>query len=457
MNNNYIPIILCGGSGSRLFPLSRENVPKQFVRLTNDMSLIQNTILRFSKFQTIVLISNIKHKYILEAHIREISHKIPTTKIIIVLENEGRDTAPPIIYSLLNFNDCNLLFLPCDHIFDDSLILETINKCDINDNLITVFGIKATKPETGFGYIKLNNDGKTVDQFVEKPNHDVALQYIANGSYYWNSGMFMIRSSNEIINCVKSVLPNTVDVIQHLSNKQYYSDGIFYIELDKQYSLCDNISIDFGLLEKMPAKSISMIKYDGIWKDIGTFASLINQDNQENNFIKTTNNDKIIITEGVNNLVIVDTDDVLLVTTVGNSQNIKKIYNSIKNNPDNKINTFINENNIDFRPWGFYEVLSSCDQYKIKKISVYPKKRLSLQSHKFRKEVWTVLTGSGQAVVGDDLIDIKEGQNIIIEIEQKHRLINNTDDLLEIIELQTGSYLGEDDIVRYEDDFNRTN
>lgn len=453
--NIYTPIILCGGSGSRLFPLSRENVPKQFVRLTNDMSLIQNTILRFSKFPKIVLISNIKHKCILEAHIREILHRIPTTKVIVVLENEGRDTAPPIIFSLLEFKETNLLFLPCDHVFDDQLILNTINECKPNDNLITVFGIKASKPETGFGYIKLDNDGKSVEQFVEKPKIDVALQYVADGSYYWNSGMFMIRSNNNMIDCVKSLLPNTVDVIQKLNNKKYFLDGICYIELDKQYSQCDNISIDYGLLEKMPAKTISMIKYDGLWKDIGTFASLINQG--ENNYIKTTNNDKMVITEGVTGLVIVDTNDILLVSTVDRSQNIKNIYNSIKNNPDDKINTFIKQNNIDFRPWGFYEVLSSCDQFKIKKISVYPRKRLSLQSHKFRKELWKVLMGKGQAVVGDELIDIKEGQNIVIEIGQKHRLINNTDELLEIIEMQTGSYLGEDDIIRYEDDFNRSN
>jgi len=263
--------------------------------------------------------------------------------------------------------------------------------------------------------------------------------------------------------------PDIYSVISQLINQININltiNNIDYLYIPQQFSFCTDISIDYAILELLPSGSIKMIIYDNIWSDIGTFGSIYELVLKDQSGINLSANiinyksyncyidsNKLVLLNNVNNLAIIDTDGVLLISDLQSTQDIKKIYELTKKDSNNNIRF----NNIDYRPWGFYEVLAGNDDsgFKIKKISVYPGKRLSLQSHKHRREQWTCISGSGQAQIEDQIVNLEINKVVEIEIGQKHRLINNSEQLFEIIEIQMGIYLGEDDIIRYEDDFGR--
>ena len=450
----YIPVILCGGTGSRLFPKSKENLPKQFIKVNSHYSLLQNTILRFKDLKHIILVSNINHRHIIEYQINELNLDI---KFEIYLEPSGKNTAPAInLITQLKPNN-RLLFLPCDHIYDTKVLNYTINRAlEKNDPIIT-FGIKPTYPNTGFGYLEYNQSGYLY-RFIEKPNKETAEKFIRMGNYYWNSGIFLL-DANYTNDLFKKYQLSIFVTIKNLIN-DIKIDNRFYI-ISPEYNECLNISIDNGIMELLPSNSIYMIEYNGLWNDIGTFKSIhdISQKDEYNinisNHINYNSNNclidsnKLVLLNNVSNLIISESDDCILISDINSSQDIKKVYELTKNKKE------IKSNKIDYRPWGYYEILSEFDGYKIKKISVYPSKRLSLQSHNYRKEQWTCIKGSGQAQIDDKFINLEINKSVYIEINQKHRLINNSKELLEIIEIQLGSYLEEDDIIRYEDDYNR--
>lgn len=451
---SYIPVILCGGTGSRLFPKSKENLPKQFIKVNSDYSLLQNTILRFKHLKNIILVSNINHRHIIEYQINELNLDI---NFEIYLEPSGRNTAPAInLITQLKPNN-RLLFLPCDHIYDTKVLNYTINLAlEKNDPIIT-FGIKPNYPDTGFGYLEYNQSGYLY-RFIEKPNKETAEKFIKMGNYYWNSGIFLL-DANYTNDLFKKYQLSIFDTIKDLIN-DIKIDNKYYI-IPSDYNACLNISIDNGIMELLPSNSIYMIEYNGLWNDIGTFKSIhdISQKDEFNinisNHINYNSNNclidsnKLVLLNNVSNLIISESDDCILVSDIKSSQDIKKVFELTKNKKE------IKSNKIDYRPWGYYEILSEFDGYKIKKISVYPLKRLSLQSHKYRKEQWTCIKGTGQAQIDNKLINLEINKSVFIEINQKHRLINNSNELLEIIEIQLGNYLEEDDIIRYEDDFNR--
>ena len=466
----FIPVILCGGSGSRLFPLSRNTFPKQFVKINGDHSLLQNTLIRFLSCEEIVLVSGKKHMCIINAQIKELVElKLlnPKTKITIFLEPVGKNTLPAVTIVCEYFKYSKLLFIPCDHIYNTTSLLESVNKGIERNQDVIVFGIKPTYPETGFGYIESDMDDFFVNKFIEKPNFEKAKLLIENSNIYWNSGIFLLEPNN-FLSIVKRLKPTILEIIIGLNNTNTQEDTIIYIGIDERYSECENISIDYGIIEHLEPKTIYMIKYDDLWNDIGSFKSIHEISIKDDSLINTDSNilnldssncliksDKLVLLNNVSGLSIIDTHDTLMISNTNKSQEVKKLYEMAICLGKKEISY----NHFDYRPWGYYEVLAGGDNmgFKIKKIIVYPNKRLSLQSHNFRKEYWFCINGIGKAIVDNNLICIDSLTNtmVYVDIKQKHRLVNESKSNLEIIEIQLGTYLGEDDIIRYEDDYNR--
>lgn len=448
-----IPIILCGGSGSRLFPLSRKNIPKQFLYLQNNQySLLQNTVNRLvqnKNIHEIAFVSNIAYYNTLIHQIKSLDLNIP---IKYFWEPSSRNTCPAIgfilqYYYLHNRFTGRLLFLPSDHIYDSfefNTMMSDIQFSHINDTC-TIFGIEPTYPDTGFGYIEFQD--QKVFSFKEKPDLETAKLYLQSHRYCWNSGMFMFTKN--IIELYKNFNEETFDIIQQILLKSEVIDGTSII-IDNLYENCKDISIDYALIEKIPDK-MSFYLYKGVWSDIGSFFSLIPYSDKylsfdsQNNYVNTT---KKVILNGIKDVGIIETNDLILITDIHKSQDIKHIYNSIPS--DLQFNTYI-----DYRPWGYYEVINDSKDMKSKKITVYPQKRLSLQSHTQRCEHWICLKGNGIAQINEDLIELYPNKQVFINFNDKHRLINNNELDLIIIEIQTGTYFGEDDIIRYQDDYGR--
>jgi len=472
--------ILCGGSGSRLWPKSREKLPKQLLKLTNNYTMLQNTILRIKKIQTyldikIQIICNIDHYFIIEQQIDEL--KDLNENIVIITEPKGRDSAPAIcISSLLNDINDYTFIIPSDHIFDDDQFVQCCyNSINYLNNSIVTFGIKPDRIETGYGYIKIG-DNNITQKFVEKPNYELAKTYIEEGTYYWNAGIFGFKNSNMIM-CYEKYAPDILNVCKKtlenadLDKKLIYLSNLF---LDSR-----SISVDYAIMEKICSdedmkNNITPItlSYNGYWNDIGSYEALYNEliqksiDNNDNkNFIigdvinYNTNNcyidseNKLTTLIGVSNLIVVNTQDSLLICDKNKTQDVKLVVEHLKKN--NRVEYMFHKKV--FRPWGWYINVEGDDYngFKIKRIAVYPGKRLSLQSHNHRSEHWVIVKGNAKVQVGSDNILLNADQNIYIPIKTLHRIENIGEELLEFTETQIGSYLGEDDIIRYEDDFGR--
>jgi mannose-1-phosphate guanylyltransferase/mannose-6-phosphate isomerase len=465
----FIPIILCGGSGSRLYPLSRKTFPKQFIKINNDKSLLQNTLLRFAYIQQIVLITNSSHKNIVNSQIKELFNDgllNDFVNIIIFLEPEGRNTLPAITLVSHYFLNKKLLFIPCDHIYDTQSLINCINLGLEHNNDITIFGITPTYPETGFGYIEIDPVSEYVNKFIEKPNEEKAKELLQNKNIYWNSGIFLLNTTYflKLVQELKSELHNTIVNLINIENRE---NNLLFVNIDVNYSSCENISIDYGIIEKIETNQIYMIKYNNLWNDIGSFKSMydisLKNENGINKCAHTltldsnncyVNSNKLVLLNNISNISIIDTNDVLLISDISKTQEVKKLY-ELAISLNKKETTF---NHFDYRPWGFYEVLAGGDNmgFKIKKIIVYPNMRLSLQSHNHRKEYWFCINGQGQAQIDSNIYHMNVNSMVFIDQKILHRLYNNGNTNLTIIEIQLGTYLGEDDITRYEDDFNRT-
>lgn len=453
--DNIIGVILCGGCGSRLFPLSRNNYPKQFLKLNSNLTLIQETILRLKKcnIKEIIIASNIKYKNILIYNLKELNNEIKEINIKIILEPKSNNTAP-IINLILKYNlDKKILFVPSDHLFNDIILNQKIKELINKTEKVGLIGIKPTYPATGFGYIKVD-ENLNILNFIEKPALNKAEEFI-NNNYLWNSGIFLL-DANYILNLFKQFKINIYNSINNCILKEL-ENNIYLI--DDNYLDIENISIDYAIIENLNFTDIKLVIYDDLWTDIGSFKALYdiavkNNDNINNleNIINHNstncyiNSNKQVMLNHVNNLSIIDTPDMLLISDLNNSESVKKIY---------ELSSQKDTNLIEFRPWGMFEVIKELKNMKIKKIIVYPKSKLSLQSHKYRKEFWICINGTGKVQLNDKIIDIKKDDFIFIDIENKHRLINDSETDLEITEVQIGEYLGEDDIIRYEDDYNR--
>ncbi|MEI4768845.1 mannose-1-phosphate guanylyltransferase/mannose-6-phosphate isomerase [Psychrobacillus sp. FJAT-51614] len=457
-----INLILCGGSGTRLWPISRTLHPKQFSKF-GEKSLFQETVLRNSKFSSNqIIVTNIEQQFLAKDQLDEIGNFKPT----FILEPIGRNTAAAIAlacHSLEN-DETIILVTPSDHLIQNKFEYEkVINegvKLAEQGNIVT-FGITPVYPETGYGYIEAKYDD--VLSFKEKPSLETAKEYIASGNYYWNSGMFMFKSSifltelekyaPEIYNLSKEAIFTSEKVNENIS-----------IEFEKMRNIPD-LSVDYAVMEK--SESIKIIPSEINWSDMGSFESLYDglelpKDNEgniskgKNISLNSKNNlilsNKTVATIDIEDLIIVDTPDALLISSKGSSQEVKKVVNQLKEEQPNLVNVHLTAH----RPWGVYTVLEESPGYKIKKIVVKPGKKLSLQKHHHRNEHWVVVSGTATVTVGDNEFFVRPNESTYIKMGEVHRLENSGKIDLVLIEVQVGEYLEEDDIIRLEDDFKRS-
>ena len=458
-------IILAGGSGSRLWPLSRELYPKQLLNINSDKSLLQSTFDRLKHCmpeKNIVSITNIKHSSNVRMQLSEIS-QTP----VILSEPTAKNTAPAIVLAAKfimqkSNSDPVILVVPSDHlIIDNDKFLSTVNKGEklAREGYIVTFGIKPDYPETGYGYINTSEqlgDGFKVKEFVEKPDFETAEKYLRDGTYFWNSGIFMFKAST-LLNEAAS----HATVIAKISEEFDFSksDEIPFINFDKM----PNISIDYAIMEK--SSKIALVKLESDWNDLGSWKSIYDvskKDENGNVFIghvldKDSKNSfvyassKLVATVGLEDTIIVETEDAILACKKDQTQNVKHIYDTLKKQNDN---THLIHKTV-YRPWGFYTVIAQGQGFLTKIIHVNTGQKLSVQSHNFRSEHWVVLTGKAKVVLEGKELILSPGHSVDIPVKAIHSLQNPFEEGLEIIEVQKGDPLIEEDIIRYEDMYGR--
>jgi mannose-1-phosphate guanylyltransferase len=469
--NKMICVILCGGSGSRLWPLSREEQPKQFLTLPDGQSFIQKTYnraLNLPKTEQLVTVTNKNFYFQILDELKKVGAK--NQEHLCLLEPFGRNTAPAVAAAAFELSnrfslDTPLLVMPSDHIIEDEAIfseaVEEALKLAEKDLLVT-FGIKPTRPETGFGYMEVS--GLNVKKFVEKPDLNTAKQYMENENFYWNSGIFCfnIRSILKEFSTYSNDL--LINIQKCLLNSNRSTKDLEIINLDsKIFGDCKNISIDHAIIEK--STRIAAVLKDFHWNDMGSWTELcsLNESDSNGNHVvgetileKTYNcdiigGDRLISTIGLNDVLVVDTPDALLVAKKDQVHEVKTIYNRLKseNNDKYKVHTTI------FRPWGSFTLLETGPRYKIKKLEIKPGASISLQLHYHRNEHWTIVSGTAVIEIDDKIHILTPSESIYVKAGMKHRLNNKGLINLVVIEVQTGDYFGEDDIVRFKDVYDR--
>ncbi|HCQ2428321.1 TPA: mannose-1-phosphate guanylyltransferase/mannose-6-phosphate isomerase, partial [Escherichia coli] len=461
-----IPIIMAGGSGTRLWPLSRSLYPKQFLSLINENSLLQETLKRLDGLNCLppVIVSNNEHRFIVAEQLRQFG----VDDFQIILEPVGRNTAPAVALAALKslelHGDHHMLVLAADHAIQD---IEAFHAAVLAaeqesvDNKLVTFGIVPTKPETGYGYIKKGEQVKNsvfkVNSFVEKPDLETAKNYLEQKCYLWNSGMFMFKAS-VYLDELKKFRPDILAACKESLSSA--STDLDFIRLNSDvFAECPDESIDYAVMEK--TQDCVVIPLDADWSDIGSWTSLweisekdehenvshgdvINY-NSRNNYIYSEGS--LISTVGVNNLIIVQTKDALLVAQQDNVQDIKKIVEILKKQ---KRSEHISHREV-YRPWGRYDSVERGDRYQVKRITVKPGECLSTQMHHHRAEHWVVVAGTAKVTCGERTFFVTENESTFIPIGTVHTLENPGKIPLEVIEIQSGVYLGDDDIVRLSD------
>ena len=468
------PVLLCGGSGTRLWPISRKSNPKQFVPILDKDSLFQKTVKRLHSTENIdfnrpITITNSDFRFIVVEQFKDISTKLGP----IFLEPSPKNTGPAILMAAIHLFKKNknsiMLMTPTDHLIPETkkfhkLILDGMKQID-NGNLI-IFGIKPTRPETGYGYIEIRKTfqkNTNIKKFVEKPNLLTAKKMIKKSNFYWNAGILLCR----VKDLINAFITHQPTIYKHILNSLVLGkNDLDFFRLDKvSWSKCKNISIDYAILEKV--KNVIAIPYNGNWSDMGDWNSVweeVKKDKHgmaikgnvtyhdcKNTLLRTENDGPELVGIGLENLISVAMNDAVLIANKNNSQDLKIMVEKLKKKKLSVSESFPK----DYRPWGWFEVLSSSQFYKVKKIFVNPKASLSLQSHKFRSEHWIVVEGIAKVTIDKKVKTLKKGESTFIPVGDIHRLGNpGTNDLV-IIEIQTGTYFGEDDIVRYEDNYGR--
>ena len=465
------PVILSGGSGTRLWPLSRKQYPKQYLPLVGDNTMMQETILRLNGLDNLadpIIVCNADHRFLVAEQCQQIDITSPT----ILLEPVGRNTAPAIaaaaLHSIKDSGDAVLLILSADHVIQDvNAFHKAINIANkkAQDGKLATFGIVPTDANTGYGYIKsskTNNDGAyEVEEFVEKPDLQTAESYLEQGNYLWNSGMFMFKASI----LIDELTTHSPDIVKAVNNSVDDAVRDFdFIRLDRQaFGSSPSDSIDYALMEK--SNNVVVVPLDAQWSDIGSWSALydIGTKDGNGNVIKgdvmaqdTTNtyinaNHHIVVTIGVDNLIVVDTPDATFIATQDKAQEVKNIVESLQANGRDECGAHRKV----YRPWGWYDSIECGEHFQVKRLHVNPGEKLSLQMHHKRAEHWVVVNGTATATNGEDVLTLVEGESTYIPIGTTHSLENKSSEPLEVIEVQSGTYLGEDDIVRFEDIYGR--
>jgi mannose-1-phosphate guanylyltransferase/mannose-6-phosphate isomerase len=490
-----IPVILCGGSGTRLWPLSRAGFPKQFLSLSGNLdkkTLFQEAVERLNQFDSesitlgsTLIVTNEDHRFLVLDQLREMKDVSAT----LLLEPVGRNTAPALTLAALfasesiinEGNDPILVITPADQtIQNGEAFTRTLQSCisvvaaDASNKTIAILGITPTSPETGYGYIKRSaskgNFGEyLVEQFAEKPNLDTAKAYLATGNYFWNSGMFVLRASTWLV-ALNEFRPDILSATQIAWEQKTkdQADGASFMRPNAElFSNVPSESIDYAVIEKCPGSKyqVKMVELDAGWNDLGAWDAVWhvgNKDTQGNvtsgdALLANTKNSlvhassRLVSAVGVENLIIIETADAVLVADRKNSQDVKSIVNQLESQQREEKNLHRKV----ARPWGWYDSVDEGERFKVKRIQVKPGASLSLQMHHHRAEHWIVVKGVAEITNGDQVITLTENQSTYIPQGQTHRLANPGKTPLEIIEVQSGSYLGEDDIVRFEDSYGR--
>jgi mannose-1-phosphate guanylyltransferase len=464
------PVIMAGGTGSRLWPLSRKLFPKQFLKVATENTMIQETLLRLSGLDTAqpLTICNEEHRFIVAEQLREIN-ELGT----IILEPVGRNTAPAIALAALtelnNGNDPVLLVLAADHVIENTDEFQRVvkNSAELAEaGKLVTFGIVPSHAETGYGYIRqgkpvAGTSGFDVAEFIEKPDLDTANNYLVSGDYLWNSGIFMFKASRYVEELTK-FNPDIIDVCKKAL--AHTSTDLDFVRVDEtEFTQCPDDSIDYAVMEK--TDSAVVVPLDAAWNDIGSFSAIWDlKDKDENGNVhqgdvlshSSTNSlviaeQKLVATVGLDNIIVVETKDSILVANKDNVQDVKKIVEQLKSlgRTEADIHRQV------YRPWGHYDSIDFGARDQVKRITVKPGEKLSIQMHHHRAEHWIVVSGTAKVTNGDKTLLLTENQSTYIPVGVIHALENPGVLPLELIEVQSGSYLGEDDIVRFEDRYGR--
>jgi len=473
-----LPVVLSGGSGTRLWPLSRELYPKQLLPLVSKGTMLQETLARLAGIEDLgspIVVCNESHRFLVAEQLLEMGE----TPRAILLEPVGRNTAPAIAIAAMaavaddpsrnNADDPVLLILPADHVIRDRTAFQKAlaigREAAMNGRLVT-FGVVPNKPETGYGYIRRKSaqgSAFTIDQFVEKPDAPTAQRYVASGEYYWNSGMFMFRAS-AVLNELRAHAPEIYDACAHAYTGAK-RDLDFTRLPTKEFSACPSNSFDYAVMEKTQHGVV--VPLDAGWSDVGSWSALheaIPGDEDGNVclgdvltsdthgcYLQSTS--RLVAAVGLENHVVVETKDAVLIAPKNRVQDVKDLVNKLKKQGRHETSLHREV----FRPWGSYDSIDSGTRFQVKRLSVKPGASMSLQLHHHRAEHWIVVSGTARITRGNDTFLLEENQSTYIPVGAQHRIENPGKIPLHIIEVQSGSYLGEDDIVRFEDRYGREN
>ena len=482
-----LPVILCGGSGTRLWPLSRSGFPKQFLVLSGDgsqKSLFQQAVERAGAIAdtkitigSTVIVTNEEHRFLVLDQLRDSKESTAT----LLLEPVGKNTAPALTLAALfaqeREGDSILLITPADQTVADSGAFTAALRKSVEiaqTGAIAILGITPTSPQTGYGYIKVkegasSEDGFVVERFVEKPNALTAQSYLQDGGYFWNGGMFVLKASVWLA-ALREFRPDILEATQKAWQSKVEDDagGAQFIRPEKEvFNTIPAESIDYAVIERCPGSqfSIKMVELNAGWNDLGAWdavwqvgkrdgnGNVVNGDvllaGTKNSLVHASN--RLVSAVGVENLIIIETADAVLIADKNNSQDVKKIVAELESQKREEKNLHRKVS----RPWGWYDSVDEGERFKVKRIQVKPGASLSLQMHHHRAEHWIVVKGVAEITNGDQTILLHENQSTYIPQGQTHRLANPGNTPLEIIEVQSGDYLGEDDIVRFEDSYGR--
>ena len=462
-----VPVILSGGAGTRLWPLSRPDRPKQFLDLVGGDSLLRATVERIRGVPGLtapVVVCSVAHAHLVTA---ELEHQSPR----LILEPAARNTAPAVAAAALALSgdaDPILLVLPADHAIEDNAAFKaaTLAGADLADSgKLVTFGVVPDHPETGYGYIRagepIGDAAFAVDSFVEKPDAATAAEYVASGRYSWNSGIFMFHASRYLAELARHE-PEILSAVR-LAVGGRPLHGTLALD-SAAFEVCPSDSIDFAVMEH--TREAVVIPLDAGWSDVGSWSALwkVSTGDESGNVhhgdvVSAGSRGSLVWSEHrlvtavhVEDIVIVETPDAVLVTRRDRSQYVRNLVEDLRDQRRREVKAHLRED----RPWGSFEVLASGERYQVKRLIVNPGAKLSLQSHRHRAEEWTVVNGTARVTLDDDELTVQEGETVSVPIGGRHRLSNPGRIPLVVVEVQVGSYLGEDDIVRYADEYGRS-